>query len=653
MTTPATDTANENLKPSQGSLPPGPPAVLVSWPTWTLLFSLVLFYIGERAIGEPPKWRWALDGAGALVFLLGYLGRILRMGAAKEPNHRTAEKWLVHAGTVVLLGLGLYFVFAVFRDPLRESLGKGFERADGVVAVLWPMLVVLGGMALVSMQRSLLSMTNDKGEAEHVELQRVRYSVQSGATVALVLIFCFAVNYIASEHNGKYDMARFRSTRPSPATRKVVENLNKQMKATLFFGSPNEVREQVEPYFADLARVSPRFTYEVADHALEPQKARELSATGNGMVVLYQVDDKGKPGQKETLHVETTLERAGSALGTLDGDVQKRLLLLTRPGRIAYFTVGHGERGFERNNVSDMQKDDLRAAVGDLRSLLQSQAYDVRTLGVGQGLATRVPGDAGIVFVAGASEKFLPEEVEALLKYLNDGGHVYLLLDPAAEATAQSLEPLLKATGLKYHPQLLCNDEVYAVRTHKPADHANVASISFSSHASVSTLSRASGRAAVILPRTGWLERESPPPAGMVIDFTVRSMPKTYADLNGNFAYDKEEKQQVYDVAAAVSKQVGEVKDKKELRLAVLGSVDAVADLVLANRANLFLALDTVKWLMGDDAIAAETAQETDLPIVHTKNEDKVWFYSTIFAAPVLLLFGGLTYARRARRRRA
>jgi hypothetical protein len=359
----------------------------------------------------------------------------------------------------------------------------------------------------------------------------------------------------------------------------------------------------------------------------------------------------GAPAQREMLYVNTTLETAQSALSTFDGDVQKRLLLLTRPGRIAYFTVGHGERGFDRG-VMDLSKDDLRAPVGGLQQLLQAQAWEVRTLGLGQGLASKVPGDAGIVFIPGPTERFLKEEVAALTTYLKEGGHIFLMLDPAAEAPAQDLAPLLKEVGMKYHAEVLCNDENHWPRTHTKADFANIASISFSSHASMTTLSRASGRATLIVPRTGWLEREGSPPAGVQIDFTVRSMPKTWADVNGNFAYDKDEKQQVFEVAGVAQKTI-DAKEKKEMRLMVLGSVDAASDLVLGWRPNLFWALDSIKWLIGDEAIAAEVAQETDLPIVHTKREQKLWFHLTVFAVPLCIMAIGLLYARSVRRRRA
>ena len=294
------------------------PIKILLWPTVTLFISLAAFYIGERVVVDP-KQRTAIDALAALATLAALVGRGGQL-SSKDAAHKKAEGYLLAASAVIVGALLFYFGFDRLENPLKESLGKSYERISGAVAVLWPSLIVLGGLALINMQRALLSMTDGLGRAEHVELQRVRYSAQSGLTVGMTLMTCFAVCYVAADRNKKYDMARFRSTRPSPSTRKVVENLNKKMTAVLFFQNPNEVREQVVPYFEDLQALNPgRLTVEILDHALAPARAKELSATGNGVVVLAVQDDQGKIAQRESLYLGTTLEAAGGALSTFDG----------------------------------------------------------------------------------------------------------------------------------------------------------------------------------------------------------------------------------------------------------------------------------------------------------------------------------------------
>lgn len=637
--------------------PAGRGVQLVLWPTSLFFAGLFALFVAERMVTTEGMQR-GLDGFALLLLLGSLVGFGSRRSVAQDPAERRAQGQLLLSGLISTFGVCMYLLFAA-KNPgitksLHEALGKNQDKISSLVAVAWPALLLIGAIPIAFIQQALFSMTDGQGRAEAIEPHRVRYSSQSGLSLALVVIFVGAINYVASERNVKIDYARFRSTKPSETTRKIVQNLAKPIRATLFFPTGNEVREQIQPYFDELTAQSERFKYEVIDQVLEPTRARELAATGNGLVVISVVDEKGVSTQRETVNLGLTPELAHSAIATLDSQVQKKLLTLSRTGRVAYFTSGHGERPFDSGSL-DLQKDDLRAPVGFLRSMILNLGHEVRQLNIGNGLATKVPTDAAMVLVAGPTEHFLPEEVTALKQYLTEGGHVFVMFDATSELAANDLSELLKSVGVKYHPQLLCHDEVYAIRTHKDADKANIVSSSFSSHVSVTTLSQNSGRAGVILPKSGWFERDPAAPAGLQIDFPLRSMPKTYADANNNFTFDAGEKQQIFELTAVVQKTLegGKDKPKRELRLAMVGTVDAVSDLGLYNRANAALAQDTVKWLMNDEAFVGDTVQETDLPIMHTKDQDKLWFYSTIIAAPLLVLLVGFLYLRWVRRRRA
>lgn len=644
----------------------GRPTVrLVLWPTLLLFVGLFALFIAERMLNKELHQR-LLDGVAALVMIAGIVGHMGRRSSAKSAAEKSAYGILALSGLTMLVGVGLFLLFTAksvgIAEPLHNALGKSFERLSGLAGVLWPALLFMGSLTAAFVQQALHSMTDGAGNTEQVDPLRIRYSAQSGLSLALVVIFVGAVQYVSSEHNKKLDFARFRTSRPSEATKKVVQTLSKDLRATLFYPTTNEVRETVVPYFEELAKESSRFRVEVLDHALEPARSRELSASGNGLVVLTVVDDKGKSSERETINIGTATEQAQGPLATLDMEVQKRLLTLTRPGRIAYFTTGHGERNFDMGVPSDLNRQDLRAPVSMMRQLLLGLGYEVRTLSVANGLGNKVPGDAGLVVIAGATEALLPEEIAALTDYLNEGGHLYLLLDPDATKADESLTPLIKQAGAKYHPELLAHETMIARRRRNDSDKNNILGTGFSSHVSVTVLSRAGGRIAVVLPKTGWFEREGQPAAGLQIDFPIRSAPDTYADTNNNLTFESSEKKQVFDVAVAAQRTVGEPpkdqkdaksqKGRREMRLMVLGSVDAVSDLGLTVPTNQALVQDTVKWLTQEDQLVGESAGEQDIPILHTKQQDKVWFWSTVLAAPALVLFIGLLYIRAVRRRR-
>lgn len=242
----------------------------------------------------------------------------------------------------------------------------------------------------------------------------------------------------------------------------------------------------------------------------------------------------------------------------------------------------------------------------------------------------------------------------------------------AGGASSGYLNALAGVVGLQLHPEILANDTKHMRRRFNKSDRALLISNRFSSHASVSTLSRNSARTAVVAFGTGSLERA--PGSTEKVDFAVRSLVGTYADANANFEYDAaSEKRKVYNIAAAVSrKPIGSKPEKKddekdentvkklddenlpdEMRAFVLADVDAIGDDVLAKWGpNQLWFFDAIRWLGGEESFAGEVNTEEDVPIEHTKQKDLVWFYSTIFGAPALVLGLGLFYSLRVARRR-
>jgi hypothetical protein len=247
----------------------------------------------------------------------------------------------------------------------------------------------------------------------------------------------------------------------------------------------------------------------------------------------------------------------------------------------------------------------------------------------------------------------LPEEILSLKRYAERGGKLFLCLDPDAEI---DLAPLADLVGLTVSSSVLANDKVHMRRRFNDSDRVILATNRFSSHASVSTLSRLSSRPVLFL-GAGSLTKKPGAEAGLKIDFAVRSMPDTFNDENGNFTLDAPaERRNTYALAAAVSRNAAPSQDpsKKrsdEMRAFVLADADAVSDAALQNEGNVLLVADALHWLTGEESLAGARSVAEDVRIEHTKQKDLLWFYGTIFGAPALVLGSGLLYTRRRGRR--
>jgi hypothetical protein len=150
----------------------------------------------------------------------------------------------------------------------------------------------------------------------------------------------------------------------------------------------------------------------------------------------------------------------------------------------------------------------------------------------------------------------------------------------------------------------------------------------------------------------GSLAKQDKTAAGIVnLDFTVRTDPGTWADVNGDFKFTEgSETRTVYELAAAVTKRnASAISPEEEARVVVTADSDWLADMALRHRPNQFLLVDTVRWLGGEERFSGAVSSEEDVPVAHTRKQDAVWFYLSVFLVPAAVLGLGLVTTRKRR----
>lgn len=680
------------------------PVVGRSAPSWIFFLyvaGLVLVYAGERVLSGLPK------GAG-FVSLLGLLALLAATVLRFSPRfrgggeRRSIESLLALLSVVGVVGVLVYFAtsdFGVAKLGLDRLATDTRARFAEFARVLWVSLIVLSTLPMLFAETALRPMQN----AERPESRRVRSAASAGLVLALAAIYCALFVYAAYGIDSKVDYSYFKTSRPSDSTRKMAETLSGEpIRVVAFFPEVNEVRREVSGYLKELASRAPKLKVEVRDRLLAPKLAQELKATQDGVVIL------SRGGVNQTLNIGTEIEQARPRLKTLDRDFQEQLVKIANSKHTAYLTAGHGELSDAARGASNSERSFQVA-----RTILQKQNYTVRDLGLAQGLASDVPEDADVVLVLGPTVAFTNEELGALKRYVDRGGHLLLALDPDALSTTADLvaapapapssqkaqlelerkgpapaapantnapatatqpaaetpsnvnQALAEVVGLKFMPGVLANEKQHVRLRYNDSDRARLVTNSFSSHASVSTLSRNSPRAAVVLFGAGSFEKA----AGSQerVDFSVRSTPGTFRDENHNFMLDAPiERAAVFNMAAAFSRPVGEAAEAKkaddkkdakkpevkETRVFALADSDAFSDFVMREViGNQVLFLDAVRWLAGEGSVQGLPNTEEDVRIEHTKQADLGWFYATIFGGPSLVLGAGVLISRRSRAR--
>jgi hypothetical protein len=608
--------------------------------TTLLVLGLCAVLVSQRVLGEGhPRLYTALAGAALLACALGLRARAW---AVAHGDVRAVEGRLLVAYGGVLLSLLLY-VFTTDWGVAKLALhAEAATRVPAVLTALWLAVLTVSALAILFMEIVYLRMPI----AESVELRRVRASLHAGLSLGLSIVFLLSLNYVATARDVRKDVSYFRTTEPSSRSRAMVQKLDKPVRAMLFFQQGSDVVGEVKPYFAALAAASNKLKYQVSDVALSPKLATKHRVRDNGEVLLVQGD--GDAAKAESFHIGNDLTEARAALRKLDGTFQQAFTKLVRPERTLYLTVGHGEH----NAKGTEQKPE--DATNLMFEVLRRLNLKTQNIGLADGLGTLIPETAGAVMIVGPSERFLPEEVNTLLAYVDKGGKLLLMLDPDQDQDL-GLDPLLAGLGLALLPGTVVSDTYHMAHFHNDSDRGVVFSNKYSAHPIVTTVSRHQHEVATVLidgvALKGINTKLEPRPR---VSFPLRSEPGFWRDLDGDFKRDpQKEPSEVLNLIAAVTLKKTDSKSANdpEGRAVVVGDGDFMTDKVAANNGNVLVFVDSLAWLIGNEDLSGETNSEEDVPIEHSREQDKVWFYATTFAMPMPLVLAGLWIARRRRKR--
>jgi len=600
-----------------------------------IVVGLLLIWVGERIVDRGSSQLMA-SGVGVALIIGAVMLRLVRMGRARAPDFKQVERSLLGLHALALASIALYFWQSdAFAKLGGQTLESSSPKLAGVIAVLWPALLVMSQVPTLLVELAYAAMAR----APKLENARITEALLSGLGLAFALVFAFATQYVVTERDVKRDFSYFRVAKPGEATKKLVQSFDEPVEVVLFYPPASDVGELVSVYFDELKTDAPMLTVSRLDYALEPTKSKEYGVSGNGTVVLK------KGTRKETLFTGTEVEKSRTQLRALDAETQRRLLQVGKSRRTVYLTAGHGERTQDSLGGADQ-----RGTIDVLQKSLEAQNFNVKVLSSAEGLGNEVPGDAAAVFIIGPQRSFTEPEATTLAAYEKRGGKLFLALDPEVGLT---FKELLEPLGLSFKAEVLANDAAYArlKATYSPSDRRNIGTRSYSSHPAVTSLSR--HQAYILLLGAGPIDELPVHEAGLSVDFAVRSLPSTWNDVISNNEPDSPpETRKAYGLMAAVTKRGTSNKIEDELRVLVMGDSDFITDTVLSSvEGNQVLVIDGLKWLLGDESLQGSTNSEQDVAMTRTKEQDNLWFYGTTVLAPLAIVGVGMLARRRTKKK--
>ena len=357
----------------------------------------------------------------------------------------------------------------------------------------------------------------------------------------------------------------------TPRSRAVLAQLHGPVDIVSYASPQGDLRPQVAGFLQRYRQAKPDLTLRFVDPQQDPARMRELGIAVDGELILHYRGHQQQLTELSEDSVTNALQR-----------------LIRGNDRIVAFVTGDGER------LPSGQGD---AGMGTLMGQLAQSGLRAVPLNFAQ--AAAVPQGTDLVVLASPTSALPAGAVRALMGYVQDGGNLLWLRDPANGDLG--LKPLADALGVQVLPGVLVDGAGSALGLDDPrllavAQYpANPVTLGF--------------QLATRFPQVAALARTGA--GGWTATPLLRSSAQSWTEFH---AIDNAHPSAIrYDAAAGELKgpldfgfalaRLSPSPDKREQRAVVVGDGDFLSNAYLGQGGNRALGERIFNWLLGDDAL--------------------------------------------------
>jgi len=446
-----------------------------------------------------------------------------------------------------------------------------------------------------------------------------RRSTRMGANSLLMILLFISilaiVNFLAARHSIRWDLSENQNFSLSPQTHRMLRNLPREVLVTVFTREKDPGYQSYKERLDSYRQASPKITVEFVDPERQPKIAQTYGISRTDTAVF----ESG--GHTVRITAPSEVELTG-ALIRVSQDSKKRVL----------FLEGHGEPSLD---------DRERTGLSSAKEILIKQGYEVGTVSLLK--ETAVPDRTAILVVAGPRRPVIIEEQERIHSYVEQGGHLLLLLDPNTQA---DLNPLLKRWGLGVGPGSLVDLQDRLAQ----GDLTSLLVRTFTEHEITQDLS-----AAVLFPLARHITFDEQ--VGTAWDYVplARTSPNSWAetDLKGRVVNlnEKEDIKGPLPMAAALTPKVAPEEGKPRPAIVVIGNSTFATNAFVNFPGNSDFFLHTAAWLAEERNMMAIAPKDSALrPFTPNPLQERALLYLQVILLPATMFIAGIMVWRRRRR---
>ncbi len=446
-----------------------------------------------------------------------------------------------------------------------------------------------------------------------LKARQTKYAAYATLYILVTIAIVVIVNIFANRYDKSVDTTANKRYSLSEQTSKIVKGL-KQGATITYFNQSTRFREGKD-LLDEYANLSPRIRIDYVDPDKDPQPAREAGIRDYGTAVV-QIGSK-----KETAKSMTEEGITGAFIRDLKSKT-----------RTVCFVTGSGEHQIDSTD---------RDGLSQFKDLLAKDEYEAKSIDLLQ--KAEVPDDCTTLVVAGPTHDYQQPEVDAMKKYVEDGGRAFFLLDPPLQfgrdtvASNDALTGLLESWGVTLDKDLILDLNPIGQLVGLGPQVALV-----TQYGSQPIVSQMKGTA-VGLPLARSLEIKDTGKAS--VEKLFDSSNSSLATNNLNSASinlnDPKNKKGPMTLAAGGTYDTG--KPDSQGRFVVVGSSMWIANRFIGFNGNSDLALNTVNWLSSDeDLISIRPKPQDDRRITMTRAQMNTVRTTSQFGLPLVVVLAGI-----------
>lgn len=447
-----------------------------------------------------------------------------------------------------------------------------------------------------------------------LKARQTQYVGYATLYIAVVLAIITVANYLGNRYDKTYDATANKRYSLSDQTAKIVKGIKQDVKVTYFDQGTRfeRAKDQLQLY----ANLSPRVHVEYVDADKKPQLAREAGIKDYGTTVV-QIGAK-----KEQARGTSEEEITGAFIRALKNNA-----------RTLCFVSGSGEHQVDNSD---------RSGYSRLRDLLVKEEYNSKPISLLE--KAEVPADCTVLVVAGPTADYQQPAVDAIKKYVEDGGRALFLMDPPLKMRRSeigdndALANLLQSWGVTLNKDLILDLNPIGQLAGLGPQVALVTS--YASHSIVNEMKGS----ATGFPLVRSLEIKSGDKTSVdkLFSTSESSLATTKLDSPEVNPNDPKNKKGPFTIAAAGSYKTG--KENSQGRFVVVGSSTWAANSFINFNGNRDLAMNTVNWLASDEDLISIRPKERDDRRVTLTQAQMNWLRITSqFLIPLAMVIAGIT----------